>query len=183
MAVTLLITKSDFAPYVDVASNLQDVKLNPRILEAQTFDLQPLLGGALYNTAITDPTETAIAKLINGEAYQVDDITYSYVGLKPVLVYFSAARLIKSLDLHITPNGVMAKRNEFSDHVDVKAIAMKAVEYQNLAISYWNEANTYINAMGKGIYPLYNGFKRCIEGRSDVRSKIFGIGGRDTNGY
>lgn len=165
--ITLLITKSDFAPYVDVATNLQDVKLNPRILEAQTFDLKPLLGVDMYNDVFDTP-----------DAY-TDFMPY----IKPVLVYFSAARLIKSLDLHITPNGIMTKRNEFSDHVDTKGIAYKATEYQNLAIAYWNEANTYLNEQGNTVYPLYIGFEKCRESRSDVRSKIFGIGGYDTNGY
>lgn len=166
MAVTLLISKSDFAPYVDVATNLQDVKLNPRILEAQTFDLRPLLGMAMYGDIFVNP----------------DTYTALLPYLKPSLVYFSAARLIKSLDLHITPNGVMTKRNEFSDHVDTKAIAYQAVQYQNLAIAYWNEANTYIND-NPTLYPLYIGFEKCKVSTSDVRSKIFGIGGRDLNGY
>lgn len=179
--ITPIISRLDFVPYVDVASNLQDVKLNPRILEAQTFDLRPLMGN-LYSYMVNNLAEPEIVKLIDGDTYTIDGIVNTFIGLKPVLVYFSAARLIKSLDLHITPNGMMTKRNEYSDHADLKAIAYKATEYQNLAIAYWNEVDTYINEQGVLVYPLYPSFRRCAEARSDVRSKIFGIGGRDTNG-
>ena len=164
--ITPIITKADFAPYVDVAANLQDVKVNPRILEAQTFDLKPLFGVAMYQDYFDTP------------------LTYELLTpyIKPVLVYFSCARLIKSLDLHITPNGIMQKRNEYSDHMDIKAIDRMAVLYQNLAIGYWGEAQMFINEQGKSVYPLYEGFNVCGYERSDVRPRIFGIGGRDVNG-
>lgn len=160
---TYLIKKADFAPYIDIAANLSDSKLNPRILEAQMFDLKPLLGVELYDTLpITD---------------FADYIT-------PVLVYFAAARLVKSLDLHITPNGLMTKRNEYSDHVDTKAIAYKVTEYEQLALAYWGEAVTYLND-NKKEYPLYIGFSNgcgCDNRVNNYRPTITAIKGKGT-GY
>lgn len=165
--ITPIITKADFAPYVDVASSLQDVKVNPRILEAQTFDLKPLLGRDMYLDYFDNPT----------------GYTVLTPYLKPILVYFAAARLIQSLDLHITPNGVMQKRNEYSDHIDTKGIATQALLYKNQAIAYWNEANVFIND-NKGDYPLYIGFEKCgVNSSPGKRPLIYGVGGYDTNGY
>jgi hypothetical protein len=46
---TLLITKTDFAPYRNLTVNLDDTKrLEPFILEAQRIDLINLLGKRLY---------------------------------------------------------------------------------------------------------------------------------------
>lgn len=180
-----LVTKADFAPYVDVAGNLSDLKLNPRILEAQRFDLMPLLGEKFFTSIYVDNPQTDILDLIQGVSYIVDGITYTYEGLKPVIVYFAAARLVKTLDIHITPNGMMQKRNEYSDHLDTKAIAMKVTEYQNLALAYWQEADKFINAKGDNIYPDYINFSQCGNNSGGYRPRIFGISGKgtDTNYY
>lgn len=173
MAVSLLISKANFAPYIDVAANLSDLKLNPRILEAQTFDLREKLGNDFYNSLFDIPVSDDITKLITGDG--------NYVGIKPALVYFTAARLVKSLDLHITPNGIMTKRSEYSDHVDTKAIAMKVTEYQNLALAWWGEVYEYINMRGKEVYPLFKDFEQCGGYGYDFRPRIFGISGKGTN--
>lgn len=170
--MTQLITKTDFAPYVDIAQNLSDAKLNPRILEAQNFDLKYLMGEDFYYDFISDLTSDKNKNIYNGAERQQ--------GIKPVLVYFTAARLVKALDIHITPNGVMQKRNEFSDHVDTKLIGLKIKEYENLANAYWDEVSRYIEAKGKIIYPLYPTFCGDAGKSTTSGTMIYGIGGDDT---
>jgi len=176
---TYLITKSDFAPYIDVAANLSDAKLNPRIWEAQQFDLKELMGDTFYFDLIGNSTDSKYQDLINGGSYVAKDVTYLYDGLKPVLVYFTAARLVRHLDLHITPNAIMTKRNDFSDHVDNKAIANKVTEYQNQAIAYWEDTRKFVVNRGKTIYPLYTGFG-CNEETRAFSPKTYGVRGKDT---
>ena len=50
---TLLITKTDFAPYRNLTVNMDDSKrLEPFILEAQRIDLVNMLGKRLYLSLI-----------------------------------------------------------------------------------------------------------------------------------
>jgi hypothetical protein len=173
----LLICKDDFTGYVDIARNLSEEKLAPRILEAQNFDLKPQLGEALYQDMLkVIPLPDNYKKLMGGDGF--------YQGLIPAMVYFTAARLVRRIDLHITPNAIMQKRNEFSDHVDYRDRNATATEFENIALAYLNEAVQYIKSKGPDIYPLWPEFAKCNTGdRVGYRPRIYGIGGRDTNGY
>lgn len=168
--IILLIAKADFTGLVDLAQNLPDAKLNPRIYEAQQFDLKPLLGDDMYFDLLNNQDKDTYLPLLAG--------TDKQQGLKPIVVYFTAARLMRRLDLNITPSGMMIKRNEFSDHADIKAISAAATELENIALAYWNDVKNYIQSKGKAVYPLFKDFCGCCDAPSGYRPRVYGIGGR-----
>lgn len=188
MAVPLLVNKSDFVGRVDLPANLSDVKkLNPNILHAQEFDLRSIMGDRYYysfinnfNTdgAIKTDAPQAVKDIFNGSVYEVESIEWSNPGIKPVIIYFAAARLIKLIDLTITPQSFATKTNEFSEQVSSSRRNQQANEYENQAVAYWNQIKTYLSH-NKEAYPTYF-LNHCGCGRderSQVRAKRVAIGG------
>lgn len=184
MATPLLISKSDFAGRVDISANLDaSKKLNQHILHAQDFDLRELMGDKLYwdminnyNISTADPKvfTAPYLDLFNGVVYTNDGIPVGYEGLKPVIVYFAAARLIKGLDTHITPNAIMAKRNDFSDPVELKTKVFEATQYENAAISYWNMSKKYLD-VNHSLFTYWNYDCGCVN-ESNFRPRMTAVG-------
>lgn len=152
---TLLITKADFTAYRNLTVNMDDSKrLEPFILEAQRLDLSTMLGKRLYfdmikylasyNAVIaaqTDllpyqPTSDEIwfQKLLNGTSYNYSwpdqsITTKIYAGLKPVLVYLSFARFVRSDNVRSTQSGFVKKMVDFSVQIsdkEIQAVASRA---------------------------------------------------------
>lgn len=171
MPTPLLITRSDFAGRVELAANMADAKINNRILEAQDFDLRELMGDAFYWSWVATPD----TDLLNGKTYTVNTISYTFYGIKPVLVYFATARLIKNLDLYFTPSGVMQKKNDFSDHMDTKDLTWRSNQFSNQALAYWNMCVQFLDA-NKATYPLWKPDCAC-EAPSGARPRVTGLGG------
>jgi hypothetical protein len=186
----MIIQRTDFAPYIDISSNLKDAKLEPQVNEAMQFDVCGLMGNDFFydfmqyvnpDGGVKTDSPQQYQDLFNGSLYNEN---YVNPGLKPVIVYFSSARLLRSLDLHVTPNAIMTKRNDFSDHAEYRAIGQKATEYENRALAYWNKLTDFINDSGKVKFPLWNGFKSCGSGSNlQPRQRIFTVKGAGTNGY
>lgn len=146
MAVTLLITKADFLPYVDIPANVDATKkLNMHIEHAQSFDLRPLLGDLFFYDLLKNSTDEKYQDLLNGKSYQVDGIEISFGGIKPVIVHFATARLVPDISFQITPSGMFSKRNELSDPVDPREISRQVKNYESLAIGYWQQAISFLN--------------------------------------
>lgn len=151
----LLITKTDFAAYRNLTVNIDDSKrLEPFILEAQRLDLSKMLGKRLYfdmlkylasySAGITDQTDGApynpttdelwFQKLLNGASYNYtwpdqSITTKVYAGLKPVLVYLSFARFVRSDNVRSTQSGFVKKTVDFSVQVsdkEIQAVASRA---------------------------------------------------------
>ncbi|RKR84911.1 hypothetical protein BDD43_5164 [Mucilaginibacter gracilis] len=151
----LLITKQDFAAYRNLTVNMDDSKrLEPFILEAQRLDLCRMLGKRLYFDMIkyltsyaagiaaqTDmapyqPTadELWFQKLLNGTTYNYtwpdqSTTTKIYAGLKPVLVYLSFARFVRSDNVRSTQSGFVKKTVDFSVQIsdkEIQAVASRA---------------------------------------------------------
>lgn len=171
---TLLISKADFAGRIPLPTNLDSAtKLEQHILLAQDFDLRGLMGDKLYYDFLKKVADAPYADLLAGVEYQIDGITFNFEGLKPVLVYFAGARLVKELDIHITPNSIMAKRNEFSDPVELKEKIFRANQYENTAIAYWNMAKTYLDAKSAD-FEYWN--YKCEQQRNSFKPKMKAIG-------
>jgi hypothetical protein len=164
---TLLITKTDFIPYRNITINMDDQKrLEPFILEAQRIDMVNLLGKRLYfdmikhitsyntgqstaaanNPATTYTVTTDEAwfqKLLNGCAYTYTwpdrtTTTKLYAGLKPVLVYLSYARFVRSDNVRSTQSGFVKKTVDFSVQIsdkEIQAIASRAESDSNAFFS------------------------------------------------
>lgn len=194
MPTPLLISKADFAGRIDISANLDaDKKLNPQILHAQDFDLRDLMGDKMYWSMVANykagnagnPIVQGFTapwdKLFTGEAYINDGVSFDFEGLKPVIIYFAGARLIKELDMHITPNAIMAKRNEFSDPVELKEKAFRATQYQNAGLAYWNMAKGYLDVKS-ALFPHWE--IACGTNRkASARPKTIAVSNIDNTNY
>jgi hypothetical protein len=170
---TLLINKTDFAPYRIITVNMDDHKrLEPFILEAQRIDLVNLLGKRLYfdmikyitsynagvNAALaSDPvsiyTPTAdedwFQKLLNGCSYTYtwpdrSTTTKIYAGLKPVLVYLSYARFVRSDNVRSTQSGFVKKAVDFSVQISDKEIQAVASRAESDANAFFSGAEDFM---------------------------------------
>jgi hypothetical protein len=151
----LLIIKTDFAAYRNLTLNTDDSKrLEPFILEAQRLDLSAMLGKrlyfdmikytTLYNAGIAAQTEQSpyqastdelwFNKLLNGTSYthtwpDQSLTTKIYAGLKPVLVYLSYARFVRSDNVRSTQSGFVKKTMDFATQIsdkEIQAVASRA---------------------------------------------------------
>lgn len=192
----LLINKSDFEGRIDLSVNLNEAKrLNQHILHAEDFDLRKLMGDRFYYyfigqfqvvsgvVSLKPGASQQIQDLYNGSTFTVDTVDWTNPGVKPVLVYYAGARLIKGIDAHITPNGFRDKVNEFSEQVGSGRKAFQANEYENQALSYWSMIETFM-ANDKTLFPIYfdNGCG-CTENRKSSRPTSIAVGNLNNQNY
>lgn len=187
---TLLINKTDFAPYRNITVNIDDQKrLEPFILEAQRIDLSNLLGKRLYfdmikfitslNAGITAQTEQPpyqpttdefwFQKLLNGCSYiytwpDQSVTTKIYAGLKPVLVYLSYARFVRADNVRSTQSGFVKKTTDFSTQISDK-------EIQTIASRAESDANAFFSGTEDFMADNADYFRKYLseeyEGRPD----------------
>lgn len=189
METPLIITKADFEGRIDISSNLNESKkLKQHILHAQDFDLREVMTNKFYyffmsffeaDGTIKDSAPDEIKALYSGGSYAIDGVDWLNPGIKPVVVYFAGARLIKGLDNHVTPNGFRTKVNEFSDEVPAARKNMQANEYENQALSYWSMVTTYLEN-NKTLYPQYFGDSCGCESRKpSSRPRSYAVSGNE----
>lgn len=189
MPTPLIISKPDFMGRVELPNNMAIEKYGQHILHAHDFDLCKLMGDKFYyyfmsnfetNGTIKSTAPQAIKDLYSGSTFTVDEIDYNNPGIKPVLIYFASARLIKGIGNHITPNNFAMKTNEFSEPVSNGTKTFQANEYENQAIAYWNKVLLFMNN-DKTLFPQYFEDEcRCSTGRSKgKRPTTIAVGGRD----
>ena len=169
----LLINKADFIPYRNLTINMDDSKrLEPFILEAQRIDLVNMLGKRLYfdlinyvnsyntglataaaNTPATTYTastdEVWFQKLLNGCTYTYtwpdkSTTTKIYAGLKPVLVYLSYARFVRSDNVRSTQSGFVKKTVDFSVQITDKEIQAVAGRAEGDANAFFTGVNDFM---------------------------------------
>lgn len=192
MAVPIkIISKADFEDIIELPANMLDKKLNPQIVKAQEFDLSKLMGEDFYyyflsfftadNTVNPDAPQ-AIKDLYEGSSYTVNDIARNNPGIKPVLVCYTGARLVRKVDAHITPNGYMDKTNEFSEHVSGSRKAFDSNEYDNQALAYWHKVLKFMES-DKSLFPQYfvDGCGCNSKGKSGVKPTMIPINGNDND--
>lgn len=186
-----IISVSDFAGRITLPSNLRTEILDPYITDAEDFDLCELMGNTFFYDFMASFNADGTQKTDASQAYKdlYTGITYTYTasdnsevqyvspGVKPVLVYFAGARLIKGLDMHITPNGMMQKRNEFSDHSELKEKVFQASQYENQAIAYWNKVIIYLNSSNEAVADTFEYWRStCCENKSGYRPRMQAVG-------
>jgi hypothetical protein len=126
--MTPLININEIRSVKTISLNTNEVaQLTPQILEAQDFDLRPILGDEFYFALVEDfeasPSLQVYAALFNGCNYTYNGRQYSHEGIKAFLVYATYARYIANSNVIATPTGMMHKVNQFSEHVSEKTIA------------------------------------------------------------
>ncbi len=183
----LLINKTDFAQYRNITVNMDDNKrLEPFILEAQRIDLSNMLGKRLYfdlikytgsyNAGIATTLTTATTyqpttdelwfqKLLNGTSYPYtwpdqSTTTKIYAGLKPVLVYLSYARFVRSDNVRSTQSGFVKKTLDFAVQVTDK-------EIQGVAGRAETDANAFFTGTEDFMIDNADYFRKYIDGAFD----------------
>lgn len=186
-----IITKADFEDIIELPANMRDEKLNPQIVKAQEFDLAKLMGEDFYyyflswfkedGTLKTDAPQE-IKDLYNGSTYTSNEISKNNPGIKPVIVCYTGARLVRKVDAHITPNGYMDKVNEFSEHVSGSRKAFDSNEYDNQALAYWHKVLRFMESDKNLFTQYFTDSCGCNSGgKGSVKPKMVSIGGNDCN--
>jgi hypothetical protein len=207
----LLITKTDFAAYRNLTTNMDDSKrLEPFILEAQRLDLNAMLGKRLYfdmlkylasySSGIAAQTDLApyqpntdelwFQKLLNGASYNYiwsdqSITTKIYAGLKPVLVYLSFARFVRSDNVRSTNSGFVKKTVDFSTQISDK-------EIQSVAARAEADANAFFTAVEDFMADNDAYFKKYLdsdypgshrETKSRIGTQLFAVKGKSYPSY
>lgn len=160
----LLITKEEVAKLLNVAIGVHVTHFDTFIREAQLFDLKPILCEDFYYDVLYNKDQEPYLTLLNGGNYIHNDRTYTFLGLKSVLAYFTYARFIIKFNVS-TSYGNVTKINPFSESITQQ-------EKRNLYYSYQKEANMIYQDVIKYLdrnsilFPSYG----CGCGKSNSRS-------------
>jgi hypothetical protein len=151
-----LLLATDFATYKELSLNIDDAtRINPYILQAQQFDLKPLLGEQFYKYILDNPATEEIQLLLSGGGYDYQNTNYEFSGLKIVMAYYAYARIIENQNIHVTRFGVVFKNNaDVSERVDEKTLQRLILQTRNQARAYWDECLLFLNRKSTA-YPLW----------------------------
>ena len=176
-----LITFSDFEPYRELTGNLDVTeRLNPYITQAQNFDLKQLMGNQFYTDLVNNSSDQNYQDLLNGGDYVYNNLTYSFTGLKAVIVMFAYARFLANQNINVTRFGVVFKNNnDVSERVDTKTLQAAISNAKEQAIAYWNECEEFL-CNNSTDYPLW-GDDPVVTGRKKGGVVITGVGGNANN--
>lgn len=173
-----LIDITDIQAFKPISANIDVAKkVVPYIIEAQEFDLRPILGEELYVDVITNPDD--YTDLLDPKTYTYQGKTYQHNGLKAVLVYYAYARYKSNSNANDTAFGTVVKTTQHSTPVDYKVIKNQVEQAKAGAVAYQNRIIDFLNRNHEE-YPLWNyaytnkantGFRiRAIGGNSKVGS-------------
>jgi len=159
MRNTLLIGLTDFQDFKGISSNVNTFKeLEPHILEAQEFDLRPLMGESFYLSLLDDfeasPSLDDYEALFNGGHYTHNGNQYEHGGIKAVLVYHAYARYIGGSPVQSTATGFVRKTNQYSEPASEKTISRMSAQARSGAQSYWDKVKCFIERNSND-YPLF----------------------------
>jgi hypothetical protein len=156
-----LITLNDLK-YLRPTAELDGVRYEPYCLEAQDQDLRPILGDGLFYDLMSEFQDTgdnmyaAYQELINGKAYSYNGQTIYFDGIKPMLGYFTLARLVQNHSTNITRFGVVSKVVQQSTPVDPQVLRQVVNELKSNAQTYINQVTQFL-LENQTTYTLYIG--------------------------
>lgn len=154
-----LITLDDVKRFYPVAE-IDGERLNPYILQAQSHDLRPVLGEALYydfmkNFDNTAPAYAMYAKLIGGEEYNYQGYVIPYEGIHETISWFTLARFIVHNDFNLTRFGTKKpKQNDKSDGITPQERAMLMADFKANGIRSASLVQQYL-IYNQTTFPLY----------------------------
>lgn len=159
--MTALVVKEDFAALgIILATNLAEAELTKFILQAQEFDIKPQLGDIFYYDLLENNAETNYQELLDGGLdYTYQGYSYKMeFGLKAAICFYANARYIPNANRKNTEMGFMQKKNEWSDHLDLKSIQLMVNDSKSAAIGYMKEVIKYLDryrTIDNTRYPLW----------------------------
>jgi len=156
--MTKLITIADIKLYKALSSNINALKIDSEINEAQEFDLRPLLGDEFFMALLDDfnasPSLSTYDDLFNGSTYTYQGNTYQHDGLKAMLCYYAYARYKLNSNSNNTAYGTVEKLTTESKAVSEKTISRQVTQTLNGAKIYENRVMDFLKR-NKADYPLF----------------------------
>jgi hypothetical protein len=124
--------------------------------EVQNKDLRDLLGIALYQDVVANPTSTQNLNLLNGASFvNSENYTISHQGLRFVLAYLNHVKYIGESFVNDTFTGFVQKNRPDSESMTEGAIKRLQQESKDIALSEWDIIKQYLDA-NYTIYTLWN---------------------------
>ena len=161
----MLIQLTDILKFKKVSKTADiDIYIN----EAELIDLKPLLGERLYQDLVDNVGLPKYQDLLRGTTYTDNTITYTTLGLIPVLANFSVARyVIFSGDVD-TPLGWVSKDTPYSTAISTASKKSRSKSCEQTAYEYWKSVRDFLNR-NTDIYPLW---QQCVNRRRFNINKI-----------
>lgn len=172
-----LITFNDFEPYRELTGNLDVTeRLTPYINQAQQFDLKELMGNQFYTDLVNNSSDANYQTLLEGGDYTYNNLTYSFTGLKAVIVMFAYARFLANQNINVTRFGVVFKNNnDVSERVDQKTLQAAISNAKEQGKAYWNECVDFLYHNYTD-YPLW-GDDPTVRPNKKGGVAVIGVGG------
>ncbi len=166
----VLITQTEFREEFAMSSNIPNDRINASIIEAQDFDVKPVLGSAFFylvnSNYNTSPVPVIYSLLVEGGTYlDCNGDTVAFAGLAKALKYYALARFRKKQIVNDTNFGVVIKRDNYSDSLDFKTLMTTVDDARATGGGYIQEVLTFLNA-NLADYPLFK------NGESNIRKPI-----------
>lgn len=175
-----LITIDDIKAIRQITSNVDNVEsLDPYITEAQNIDLRKLLGIKFFNVLRRELSLETVPDrardILNGKLFDVDGVEIEFLGIKPLIAYYSWARAIPNLGKRVARFGVIKKVTNFSEHVEQDELSAMVIEAKSNAKVYEEDLLYFLNN-NKETYPEF--FTDCTPGvKPSIR--ITSVGGNN----
>lgn len=166
MEKRVLITIDDLKAIRPLAE-LDGLRWEQYAVESQDQDLRPILGDGLYYDFMNEVFDTGDSmyahyqSLLNGKSWTYNGQTVYFDGLKPMLCYFTLARLVQNNQVNITRYGVVSKVVPQSQPVDAQVIRHVVNELRSNAMTYKNQVDTFL-LNNTSTYYLYIGSQSAI---------------------
>lgn len=152
---TLLIVKADFAPYVQVAEYGNfDALMSTHILNAQHYDIKPILGDSFYADLVINRADANYVTLLDGDEYTYNSKIYFFQGLKKSIVHFAYSRYAMRAGVQDTASGLVKKSNPNSEPLDLKEISKESEYHKSLGVASLNDVLTFLRR-NASTYPEY----------------------------
>lgn len=153
------ITQEDIK-IVRPTANLDDARIEPYILEAQRFQLKPLLNDALFydflkNFDNDNSQYNKYRDLLNGKEWTYKGKPIYFDGIKPFLCYHTLAKFVVSNPINITRFGVVKKTNNFSEPVSSAEIKFFLDDMKSNASSCESQIIKFLTE-NRSTYTLYD---------------------------
>lgn len=173
-----LINLNDIRSIKSISLNLNAEKeLIPHILEAQNFDLRPILGDNFYLDLVSDleasPALVIYSDLWNGCQYEYQGENYIQEGLKVFLAYSTYARYLPHANIQSTATGLVHKTNQYSEKVDDKSISRLIAQARSAGTLVQSHVVDYLNR-NQSMYSKWKGNKTKSKYSSGMKIRSIG---------
>lgn len=160
-----LIESSDISRLArPVAGNIDPLRVNAYINEAEQTQVKPVIGGDFFAYLLNGRLSTDDGVLLDGDGV--------FCGLRTALAYYSWAKLIKNNPINVTRFSTVLKMDENSQQISFSQI----IKIHDDAVAYGDNCmREVVEFLGANAdkYPLYKGASAVPRVK---RSKVYVIG-------